>query len=80
MAKVQYQLCNYAAAEQRLQTILRCAAFKDSYEALRLLAQIKALQSRQTNSNQEALRLFRRVIELNPRDFSANFEVAFLFE
>jgi hypothetical protein len=38
MAKVQYQLGNYTSAEQRLHTIFQNSAFKDCYEAIRLLA------------------------------------------
>lgn len=29
---------NFQAAEQHLQTVLACSRFKDSYEAIRLLA------------------------------------------
>lgn len=52
--------------------------FKDSYEALRILAQIKARTSRENHP--EAIRLFKRVIELNPNDFEAHFEIATLLE
>ena len=38
---------NYQAAEQNLNVILQNPKHKDSYEAIRLLAQIKARQSRE---------------------------------
>ena len=71
---------NFQAAEQHLNTVLACQKHKDSYEALRLLAQIKARQSKHPNNQTEALKLFRRVLELNPQDYDANFEIASLFE
>ena len=80
MAKVHYKLGNYQAAEQNLAIILRVPAFKDSYEALRLLAQIKARQSRAQTNYVEAVKFFKRVLELNPKDYDANFEIAALFE
>lgn len=61
-------------------TVLSCNQFKDSYEALRMLAQIKARQSRSENNHIEAHRLFTKVIERNPKDFDAHFEIAVLFE
>ena len=70
---------NFQAAEQNLNAVLSCPKHKDSYEALRVLAQIKARQSK-PNSHTEALKLFRRVLELNPQDYDANFEIASLFE
>ena len=60
--------------------MLGCPKHKDSYEALRVLAQIKARQSKHPSNQTEALKLFRRVLELNPQDFDANFEIASLFE
>ena len=59
--------------------ILSNLKHKDSYEALRVLAQIKARQSK-PSTHTEAHKLFRRVLELNPQDFDANFEIASLFE
>ena len=38
MAKVQYHLGNFQGAELNLTTVLGCNKFKDSYEALRILA------------------------------------------
>lgn len=83
LAKVQFHLSNYQAAEQNLSVVMRCSQFKDSHEALRMLAQIKARQSSagtKGNNHEEALKLFRKVIELNPKDFDASFEIAALFE
>lgn len=58
---------NYSAAEKNLAMVLSCHTHKDSYEALKILAQIKARQSSETGGLQmEALKLFRRVLELNP--------------
>lgn len=78
MAKVQYHLGNFQGAELNLTTVLQCNQFKDSYEALRMLAQIKARQSQ--NNHAEAHRLFNKVIERNPKDFDAHFEIAVMFE
>lgn len=63
-----------------MNVVLSCPRYKDSYEAIRLLAQIKARQSRQPENQNEALKLFRHVLELNPEDYDANFEIAGLFE
>lgn len=85
MAKVQYHQYNFQAAELSLNTILAQNKFKDSYEAIRMLAQIKARQkdkdsARQKLNEQEALKHFKRVIELNPEDFNAHFEISGIFE
>ena len=37
---------NFQEAEIHLNNVLACVRYKDSYEAIRLLAQIKARQSR----------------------------------
>ena len=37
-AKVQFHMGNFQAAETHLNTVLACARYKDSYEAIRLLA------------------------------------------
>lgn len=71
---------NYSAAEKNLQLVLSCHQFKDSYEALKILAQIKARNSEASINQTETLKLFRRVLELNPKDFDANFEIAAIFE
>ena len=80
LAKVNYQMGNFQAAEKHLNQVLSCHSFKDCYEAIRMLAQIKARQSNAQRQPNETLRLFRRVLELNPKDFDANFEIAALFE
>jgi tetratricopeptide (TPR) repeat protein len=81
LAKVHYKMRNYSAAEKNLSIVLQCHQHKDSFETLKILAQIKARQSIEVGSFQiEALKLFRRVLELNPKDFDANFELASLFE
>ena len=71
---------NFSVAEKHLKIVLECSRFKDSYEAIRLLAQIKARQSRSPENQNEALKLFKHVLELNPQDYDANFEIATLFE
>ena len=71
---------NFTPAEAHLNTVLACTRFKDSYEAIKLLAQIKARQSRAPENQNEAFRLFKHVIELNPQDHESNFEIAALFE
>ena len=63
-----------------MNAVLASPRYKDSYEAIRLLAQIKARQSRHPENLNEALKLFRHVLELNPQDYDANFEIAALFE
>lgn len=45
LSKVHYKMRNYSAAEKNLQLVLGCHQFKDSYEALKILAQIKARNS-----------------------------------
>ena len=49
-----------------MNAVLASPRYKDSYEAIRLLAQIKARQSRHPENLNEALKLFRHVLELNP--------------
>ena len=72
---------NYSSAEKNLTFVLSCHQYKDSYEALKILAQIKSRQSAEAgNFKIETLKLFKRVLELNPKDFDANFEIASLFE
>ena len=46
--------------------------FKDSFEALRILAQIKG----RLGKGSESVDLFKRVLELNPKDYEANIEIA----
>jgi len=80
LAKVLFHMGNFKAAETHLNTVLACNRYKDSYEAIRLLAQIKARQSRHPDNQAEAFKLFRHVLELNPHDYDANFEISSLFE
>lgn len=42
LAKVHFKMHNYSQAEKNLAAVLSCHQFKDSYEALKILAQIKA--------------------------------------
>jgi tetratricopeptide (TPR) repeat protein len=50
--------------------------FKDSFEALRILAQIKGRLGKAF----ESVELFKRVLELNPKDFEANIEIGQVHE
>lgn len=45
LSKVHFKMRNYSAAEKNLAFVLQCHQYKDSYEALKILAQIKARQS-----------------------------------
>jgi len=59
-----------------LNQILSVPIYKDSFEAIHLLAKTKCLQGK----IYEALALYKRVIDLNPRDYKASFEVAQMFD
>ena len=78
MAKIQYHFRAFNSAEQHLRQVVNSQPFKDCYEALRLLGQIKARGSRE--GHHEAVKLFKRVLELNPTDFEIRFEMATLYE
>ena len=53
---------SYNAVDESLNKILNVPKFKDSYEAIKLLARVKIIQ----NKRYEALALLKRAIELNP--------------
>lgn len=72
MAKIHFLNGNYNAVDESLSIILRNPKYKDSFEAIRLLAKVKGLQDKKY----EALVLYKRVLELNPRDHQISFEVA----
>ena len=76
MAKIHFLNCNYNAVEEALAKILQDSHFKDSFEAIHLLAKVKALQGKQ----QEALVLYKRLIEINPLNYQACFAIAQLFD
>lgn len=67
---------NFNAVDECLSTILATQRYKDSYEAIKLLAKVKSLQGKRF----EAMALYKRVIELNPKDHQASFEVAQMFD
>ena len=72
MAKIHFLNGNFNAVDECLNLILHNQRFKDSFEAIKLLAKVKSLQGKRY----EALLLYKRILELNPRDFKACFEIA----
>ena len=72
LAKILFLTGNYNAVDESLNQILKVPIYKDSFEAIHLLAKTKCLQ----NKIYEALALYKRVIDLNPRDYRACFEIA----
>ena len=67
---------NFNAVDECLNLILSFPKYKDSFEAIKLLAKVKSL----TGKHYESLVLYKRVIELNPKDFRACFEIAQMFD
>lgn len=76
LAKIHYLNGNFNAVDECLNIILGNSLYKDSFEALKLLAKVKSMQGKKY----ESLALYKRVIELNPKDFNACFEVAQMFD
>ena len=62
--------------DEAVTTVLSHSAYKDCFEAIKLLAKVKTLQFKRY----EALVLYKRLVEINPMDYQASFEVAQLFE
>lgn len=67
---------SYSEAEACFNAVLNCPHHKDSYEALKLLAQTKSRQQKV----EEAVHLFKKVLELNPKDAETNIEIAQMYE
>jgi len=76
LAKIHFLNGNFNAVDECLNLILSYPRYKDSFEAIKLLAKVKSLQGKRY----ESLALYKRVIELNPKDHQANFEVAQMFD
>ena len=76
LAKIHFLNGNFNAVDECLNLVLRNHKYKDSFEAIKLLAKVKCLQGKRY----EALALYKRVIELNPKDHQASFDVAQMFD
>jgi len=76
LSKILFLTGNYQAVDESLNQILSVPIYKDSFEAIHLLAKTKCLQGK----IYEALALYKRVMDLNPRDYKASFEVAQMFD
>jgi hypothetical protein len=62
---------NYQSAETCLETVTNNSRYKDSFEAMRILAQIKG----RLGKTNDSVDLLKKVLELNPKDFEANIEI-----
>jgi hypothetical protein len=62
---------NYQSAETCLETVTSNPRYKDSFEAMRILAQIKG----RLGKTNDSVDLLKKVLELNPKDFEANIEI-----
>lgn len=76
LSKIHYLNGNYTAVVDNLTVILKNHKYKDSFEAIRLLAKVKGLQGK----IYEGLALYKRVLELNPRDHQISFEIGQMFD
>lgn len=76
LGKVFFYNENYLSAESCLETVTNNPRFKDSFEAMRILAQIKGRLGKTSDS----VELFKKVLELNPKDFEANIEIGQVYE
>jgi len=76
LAKIEYLNGNFNAVDEGLTRILSNPRYKDSYEAIKLLAKVKTIQGKRY----EAMALYKRLLEINPRDHTSSFHVAQLFD
>lgn len=72
LAKLHFLNGNINAVDESLNKILSVQKFKDSYEAINLLAKVKTLQGKRF----EALVLYKKLIEINPNDYISCLNIA----
>ena len=75
-AQIDYLNGNFIAVDEGLTRILSNTRYKDSYEAIKLLAKVKSAQGKRY----EAMSLYKRLLEINPLDYGSNFHIAQLFD
>lgn len=72
LAKIHYLNGSFNAVEESLAKILQDQHYKDSFEAMQLLAKVKSMQGKVY----EALILYKRLIEINPADYHSCYAIA----
>mmetsp|Transcript_34330 Transcript_34330/g.52608 ORF Transcript_34330/g.52608 Transcript_34330/m.52608 type:complete len:200 (-) Transcript_34330:2941-3540(-) len=75
LAKVHFFNGSMTAAEECLKKITADPKFKDCFDVIRLLAEVKVKQQLKF----EAFALYKRLLELNPNDYETSYKIGELF-